>query len=171
MTSEEQLFARFAGKAVLLDSNLLLVFLSGPLGSRIFARFKRISEYALEDYEFLVRLLGSFAVLVTTPHVLTEVSNLANSLPESFKHDWYSNLATLIGSEGEPVGLREKWTPANELAQTPEFIAFGITDAALMKLSSEALVVTEDYRLSGMLKRRGVPVLNFKDLRKMRALL
>jgi len=29
MVSEEQLFLRFKGKAIVLDSNLLLVFLSG----------------------------------------------------------------------------------------------------------------------------------------------
>jgi uncharacterized protein YacL len=49
----------------------------------------------------------------------------------------------------------------------PEFLAFGITDAALTKLSSEALVITEDYRLSGALKGQGTPVLNFGDMRKM----
>jgi len=167
MTLEEQLFARHAGKSVLLDSNLLLVFLSGLLGTHVFHRFKRISDYTIRDYELLVRLLGCFTVLLTTPHILTEVSNLANSLKGPYKRDWYLNLATLIGSEQGPAGLREKWIPATELAGMPEFVAFGITDAALAKLSSEALVITEDYRLSGALKGKGTPVLNFGDLRKM----
>jgi len=171
MTIEEQLFASFSGKGVLLDSNLLLVFLSGLLGARLFQRFKRVSEYTLEDYDLLVRVLGSFTELVTTPHILTEVSNLANSLPESYKRDWYSNLATLIASQRAPVGLRERWTSAVDLAKMPEFLAFGITDAALTQLSSEALVITEDYRLSGSLRSQGVPVLNFGDLRKLRQLL
>jgi rRNA-processing protein FCF1 len=52
-----------------------------------------------------------------------------------------------------------------------EFGDFGITDAALTRLSSEALVITEDYRLSGSLRSRGVPVLNFGDLRKLQQLL
>jgi hypothetical protein len=167
MTLEEQLFERHAGKSVLLDSNLLLVFLSGLLGPHLFKRFKRISDYTINDYELLVRLLGHFTVLLTTPHVLTEVSNLANSLNEPYKRDWSMNLATLIASEQEAVGIREKWIPATELAQMPEFVAFGITDAALTRLSSEALVITEDYRLSGMLNGQGTHVLNFGDLRKM----
>jgi hypothetical protein len=167
MTLEEQLFERHAGKNVLLDSNLLLVFLSGLLGAHLFKRFKRISDYTIRDYELLVRLLGHFTVLITTPHILTEVSNLANSLKEPYKRDWSMNLATLIASEREAVGLREKWIPATELARMPEFVAFGITDAALTRLSSEALVITEDYRLSGMLNGRGTHALNFSDLRKM----
>lgn len=167
LTLEEQLFARHAGKSVLLDSNLLLVFLSGALGVGFFRRFKRVSEYKMEDYELLVRLLKSFTVLLTTPHILTEVGNLANSMPEKYKQDWYQNLATLIVSSKHPIGLREKWVPATELAAMPEFATFGITDAALTRLSSEALVITEDYRLSGVLRSRGTPVLNFGDLRKL----
>jgi hypothetical protein len=167
MTLEEQLFERHAGKSVLLDSNLLLVFLSGLLGVHLFQGFKRISGYTIRDYELLVRLLGCFTVLLTTPHILTEVSNLANSLQGQYKRDWYLNLAALIASEQEKIGLRERWTPASELAEMPEFVAFGITDAALTRLSSEALVITEDYRLSGILGSQGVHVLNFGDLRKM----
>ncbi len=170
MNLEEQLFARHVGKNVLLDSNLLLVFLSGALGARFFARFKRVSDYKMADYELLVRLLKSFTVLLTTPHVLTEVSNLANSLPESYKQNWFSNLAALIASQQQPIGMREDWTPAADLVKSPDFAGFGITDAALCKLSGEALLVTDDYRLSGALKNRGIPVLNFGDLRKMQLL-
>lgn len=171
MTIEEQLFAKHRGKSVLLDSNLLLVFLSGLLGSCLFRRFKRVSTYTLDDYDLLVRLLGSFTELVTTPHILTEVSNLGNSLPESYKRDWYTNLATLIASQQERVGLRERWTPAADLIKMPEFLVFGITDTALTELASGALVVTEDYRLSGVLRSQGVPVLNFGDLRNLRQFL
>jgi hypothetical protein len=171
MTLEEQLFAHHAGKSVLLDSNLLLVFLAGSLDSRLFGSFKRISDYTLKDYELLVRLLSSFTTLLTTPHILTEVSNLANSLPERFKPEWHRNIAKLIASQSDTPGLRERWTQATVLAHMPEFEAFGITDAALANLSSETLVVTEDYRLSGVLQSQGVSVLNFGDLRKLQQLL
>jgi uncharacterized protein YacL len=49
----------------------------------------------------------------------------------------------------------------------PEFAAFGIADASLRLLASEALVVTEDFRLSGVLRQQGLPVLNFQDIRKL----
>jgi rRNA-processing protein FCF1 len=167
MILEDQLFARHAGKSILLDSNLLLVWLSGMLGVQLFRQFKRISVYTIRDYELLVRLLGCFNILLTTPHILTEVSNLANSLTGPYKRNWYANLAALIASEPEPARFRERWIPATELAGMPEFVAFGISDAALTKLASEALIVTEDYRLSGALKSQGTPVINFRDLRKM----
>lgn len=168
MVSEEQLFLRFKGKAILLDSNLLLVFLSGFLGTRIFKSFKRISKYEFSDYELLVQLMGSFTVLLTTPHILTEVSNLAGSLTGSYRRDWDLNFAALVRSEKTRIGVRERWTSAVELSEMPEFLPFGIADTALTQLSSEALVVTEDHRLSGFLRSRGISVLNFGDLRKLR---
>jgi hypothetical protein len=171
MTLEEQLFAQHRGKSVLLDSNLLLVFLTGSLSPSLLGQFKRVSTYTLDDYELLVQLLGSFTTLLTTPHILTEVSNLANSLPEWLKPDWYRNFAALIASQNDTPGLRERWTPAAELSRLPEFVAFGITDAALTELSSQALVVTEDHRLSGVLRSQGVAVLNFGDLRTIRQLI
>lgn len=172
MTLEEHLFARHRGKSVLLDSNLLLVFISGSLSPRLFGQFKRVGAYSVDDYDLLVRLLGCFTILMTTPHIFTEVSNLANSLPEWLKPDWHRNFATLIASQQHNIpGLRVRWNPAIALAKTPEFIAFGITDAASVDLSSEALVVTGDYRLSGALKSRGIPVLNFGDLRQLQQLL
>ncbi|MGA2167627.1 MAG: hypothetical protein ABSG62_05405 [Terracidiphilus sp.] len=170
MTLEERLFAQHSGRSLLLDSNLLLVFVTGAADPQLFGRFKRVSSYTLKDYDLLVRFLGAFRILLTTPHILTEVSNLGNSLPEYSKADWFEHFATLLHSEGRTPGLRERWMPANELATVPEFVEFGITDAALARLSSEALVVTEDHRLSGTLRARGLSVLNFNDIRALEQL-
>lgn len=167
MISEEHLFSRFKGKAVLLDANLLLVFLAGFLGARGFKSFKRVHDYTFGDYELLVRLLSSFSILLTTPHILTEVCNLADSLTGSLKRDWDLNFAVLVRSEKTRIGVRERWAPAAELSYLAEFSPFGIADTAVAQLASEALVVTEDHRLSGFLGSRGVPVLNFDDLRKL----
>jgi rRNA-processing protein FCF1 len=167
MTLEEELFSRHIGKCIALDSNLLLVLVSGSLDVRLFKSFKRVSEYTIEDYQLLVRLLQAFTVLIATPHVLTEVSNLANSLPESYRYEWHATLAAIVGSDKASV-VQERWRPAAELVERPEFLPFGLTDTALTDLSSEALVVTEDYRLSGFLRDRGIPVLNFCDLRRIR---
>jgi hypothetical protein len=166
---EEQIFKKYLGKSVLLDSNLLLVFVSGQLGQGIFQKFKRIQDYSISDYQLLVRFLSAFKRLITTPHILTEVSNLANSLPQNYKPEWYANFASLIASQEKDAMILEKWIPAAELSRGPEFIAFGITDAALGRLAAEALVVTEDFRLAGYLQSQGIDVLNFHHLRTLAA--
>jgi rRNA-processing protein FCF1 len=171
MLLEEQVFARHVGKRVLLDSNLLLVLLAGKLDSRLFGSFKRISTYSLEDYELLERLLRRFSILITTPHILAEVSNLANSLSEQWREDWLRSMAALLSCHNCKPLIDECWTPAKQLVVNPEFLAFGLTDAALAQLSNQALIVTDDFRLSGILRQRKVSILNFRDLRKMQGLL
>jgi len=167
MTAEEQLFASHRGKRVLLDSNLLLVLLTGAIGVGLFAKFERVSQYTFEDYELLLRILSSFRSLLTTPHILTEVSNLANKLSGADRNHWYSNLAALCASERHENGLLEIWAPAAKLAAMPEFVDFGITDCAVAQIASDGLVITDDHRLSGVLNSRGIAVLNFDDLRAM----
>jgi len=159
------LYGRHKGKSVLLDTNLLLVLLMGAFNPYLLGNFKRVSGYKVGDYDLLVRMLKSFTVLLTTPHILTEVSNLAGYLPESVKSDWFRSFGIFIKSQSDVPTMREFWTPAMELAATPQFAAFGIADAGIAAFSNEALVVTEDHRLSGALRKRGISVLNFADLR------
>jgi rRNA-processing protein FCF1 len=165
MTIEERLYERHRGNRVLLDSNLLLLFLVGGYSLSLIRTFKRVSDYSVQDYRLLVEFLGSFKILVVTPHVLTEVSNLANSLPQGIKTEWFRSFAELLASQGSTPGLREHHIAADAIAKTREFYAFGITDAAISLISSDTLVVTADYRLSGTLRKKGVEVLNFSDLR------
>jgi rRNA-processing protein FCF1 len=168
MTLEEELFAHYKGKKVLLDTNLLLVLLTGMAGARLFARFDRVNDYTFDDYELLVWLLGKFHALMITPHILTEASNLANKLSGEYKHDWYANLALFVSSPQQgSTGIDEVWMPAKELAKMPEFVTNGITDSAVAGLASDALVITADYRLSGALRRKGTAVINFRDLRAL----
>jgi hypothetical protein len=169
MFLEEQIFARHVGKKILLDSNLLLVLLAGNFDSRLFGRFKRISGYSIDDYEFLERLVRKFSVLFTTPHILTEVSDLANSLSGQWREDWLRNMAAWVSSRNCKPLFEECWTPAKQLVLNPEFLAFGLADASLAQISSNALIVTDDFRLSGFLHRKGVSILNFRDLRKMQS--
>jgi hypothetical protein len=170
MLLEEQIFARHVGKKILLDSNLLLVLLAGKFDIRLFGSFKRIRSYSLEDYELLELLVEKFSVLFTTPHILTEVSNLANSLSEQWREDWLRSMAAFVSCQNCKPFLEECWTPIKQLALNPEFMAFGLTDASLAQLSSNALIVTDDFRLSGYLRRKGVSILNFRDLRNMQEL-
>jgi hypothetical protein len=167
MTPEELLFKRFIGKSILLDANLLLTVLIGAFDRRLLLKFKRVSSYSTDDYELLVRFLGAFTVLVTTPHILTEVSNLATSLPEHIRRDWLRSFGAFLTSENQKPGIREHWSSGQQLASIPEFVAFGITDAGLKQLASEALLLTEDRRLAGVLNQQGIPTLNFGDLRSL----
>ena len=47
--------------------------------------FKRTQQFVEEDFQLLRLLLGYFDKIITTPNILTEVSNLAGHLEGNLK--------------------------------------------------------------------------------------
>ena len=83
MTWQEKIYAQHVGKKLILDANLLLVLLIGIFNVGWLGKFKRVVGYSGQDYDLLVQFLAAFPTLLTTPHILAEVSNLAGGLPET----------------------------------------------------------------------------------------
>ena len=60
----------------------------------------------------------------------------------------------------------ENGVAATAIANSNDFIRFGVTDTAITLLSPRSyLVLTTDFPLSGLLAKRGVDVVNFNHLR------
>lgn len=148
---------RFRGKPVILDANILLLYWCASFDSGLVRTFKCLNSFFGEDIELLHRTLKLFPAISTTPHVLTEVSNLANSLPQWRKEDWAAHFARQVGI------VEEKWSPAQVIAQTPA-IFLGLTDAALCTLASSHVILTIDFPLSNFLESRRLNGLNFNHL-------
>ena len=158
MTSAELLFLRYRGKRLLLDANLLLLYLVGSFQRERVTTFKRTADFSLHDFDLLVAIIRQFSVLVTTPHILTEVSNLSNSLPLHLKASWFDFFANYVEDFVEVL------TPATLLVRETSFNPFGIADAAVQNAAAETLVLTEDFRLGQFLQSQGVNTINFRDL-------
>lgn len=71
--------------SLFIDTNLLLVLLIGALDLGHVERFKRTKPYTRNDDELLLAFIGEFERLITTPNILTEVSNLAGQLSEPLR--------------------------------------------------------------------------------------
>lgn len=157
-----ELVQRYRAAGVLVDTNILLLLFVGSVERRLIERFKRTVSRGFEvsDYELLRNFLKLFDDrVVTTPHILTEVSNLAGQLG-SQKQRFFSYFAKGISQ------LIEHCEPSENLAQVESFVKFGLTDAAIIDLvKGQYLVLTDDFRLSNYLGKQGVDVLNFNHLR------
>jgi rRNA maturation endonuclease Nob1 len=158
--AENPLLKPFIGKPAVLDSNLLLLQWCASFDRELVRNFKRLNCFEIEDIELLSETLRLFSTVRTTPHVLTEVSNLANSLPKWMKEDWSEHFSQQIQV------VPEEWTSAATIA-TGDFMWLGLTDAALAALASTHVIVTIDFPLSNSLESRGLNVLNFTHLRNL----
>jgi hypothetical protein len=150
----------YIGKPVILDANILLLQWCASFDKELVCSFKRLNCFQIEDIELLSETLKVFSAIRTTPHVLTEVSNLANSLPGWIKADWFEHFAKQVQL------TPEEWTPAAAIAKG-DFMWLGLTDAALAGLASTHVILTLDFPLSNSLESQGLNVINFTHLRSL----
>lgn len=160
MNHIEQVLARYRKQGVLLDTNLLLLYTVGMWDSKQIPLFKRTKTFTEDDYILLAFILKQFERVITTPNILTEVSNLAGQLSESFHDRYYHILSKRIET------LDEQYLPSRQAVLYQKFSKFGLTDTTIRLIADQTyLVLTEDWKLGQYLQSQAVDVLNFNHLR------
>lgn len=148
-------------RKLLVDTNILLLYIVGSLSPDQIARHKRTDTFTIEDYWLLDRQLAKFGGIVVTPNVLTEVSNLLRYTDERTGQV----LLAWLGSQ--VAAFDEHYVPSHEAIAAAEFSRLGLTDATILSCPLQDLaVLTDDIHLYLALERRGVEVINFNHLRE-----
>lgn len=154
-----QTLRRFRDKRLLVDTNLLLLYFVGGVRRDLIKSFKRTASFGERDFILLARIIHFFRRVATTPHVLTEVSNLLSQRGEPERSALLRFVANSIQR------WREHSPPSRQLVQRDCFLRFGLTDTAITEVSLlSCLVLTDDRALAGFLTKRGGEVLCFQDL-------
>ncbi len=159
-TYVELLMDRFRNKGVLVDANLLLLLYAGNCDIRLIGpRFMHLKAYTAEDYYALRYITGRFVRMVTTPNVLTEVSNLANKFIPDDKKKFYPQFA-------EEMRLIEEFHhPSIQATASELFPVIGLTDSVLLSVCREYLIITDNLRFYANLERKKLDALNFNHVR------
>ncbi len=156
----EQLIGRFRSKGIFVDTNLLLLYVIGLSDVNLIDSFKRTQNYSKIDFSRLFELIQGFHIRVTSPNVLTEVSNLCNSLYGRNKQVAWFHLNQIVKDSNEIFLESEDFTCKIENYQ------FGLTDSVIMEIcKSQFLLLTDDIRLSEYFRSKGGAVLNFNHIR------
>jgi hypothetical protein len=144
---------------VLIDANLLVLYFVGSTNKSRILTFKRTQVYTVEDFELLERSIAYLGKVITTPHILTEVSNLA-----SLRGQELVVFRKLFQSAID--GMKEFCDASREVVSDGSFQRLGLTDAAIARISRHNhLVLTDDLTLEITLHRRGVDAVNFNHIR------
>lgn len=151
--------AKSLNRTAVLETNLVLLLLVAEKDRGLLRRYKRVQMFDDRDVSLLQELPGSFRSTLTTPQILTEVSNLLGQVPP---HERPKLMAALVGYISS---RREIYVESNDLAQRDTFHRLGLTDASFEELSSTHTVITEDYRLAGKIHAMGGKAVNFDHLR------
>lgn len=146
---------------LLVDSNLLVLYVIGSVNIARVAQFKRTSKYIPADYSLLTAIMREFAEIYAVPQVMTEVSNLTD-LHGVEKAAARETLKRLIHSVVEPE-VSSVTASVNLL-----FRELGLTDAAIAEiaLAHDCTVLTDDLPLYLWLTTMKISAINFTHVRE-----
>ncbi|WP_294131631.1 PIN domain-containing protein [Sphingobium sp.] len=147
-------------KQALIDTNLLCLLVVGSVAKGLIKNHKRLKIFTENDFDHLIAILSLFPNIVTTPHVLTETSNLLRHSPEPLR----SQVSFALSQFVEKVEERE--FPAISVIKHPMYHKLGITDCVLMVASqSDAVIISDDLDLCLAAHAAGSLVINYNYFR------
>ena len=146
---------------LLVDSNLLVLYVVGSVNIARVSQFKRTCKYIPADYSLLTAIMREFAEIYAVPQVMTEVSNLTD-LHGVEKAAARETLKQLIHNVVEPE-VSSVTASVNLL-----FPELGLTDAAIAEiaLAHDCTVLTDDLPLHLWLTTLKISAINFTHLRE-----
>ncbi len=149
-------------KGIIVDSNIMLLFLVGCYDINYINMFKRTMKYTTEEYYFIRDLLTTYYYkdkVYTSPHILTELSNLSKI--EGDRRSKYFNIFIKILNNTCEIYIEK-----NKILEFKELPKFGITDIGIFKIAKEKnlLVLTDDFRLSSYLLDNRINTLNLRNI-------
>lgn len=143
----------------MVDTNVMLLLTIGTLNPTRLAEFKRTKMYTHSDFLLVSELLSRFRRRLTTPNILTEVDNLSRQLPTREHQDLSNVLKHLIDL------FVEIYVPSASVISDPAYFKSGLADSVAITLSSDHLVLTDDFPLANRLATMGRDVINLNHLR------
>ncbi len=159
MTELDRLIEKHSRSGLLVDSNLLLLLLVGRTEPERVELFKRTKDRLNRgDYDLLETFVERFSRVLTTAHILTEVSNLG-----ALKGEVLSRFRSAMSS-GIAL-MDELHRDSKSVSAHSAFKRLGLADAAIMTLCSKTLVLTDDAALFVSLHGEGIDAINFNHIR------
>jgi hypothetical protein len=159
MSYPESLLWKYRTKGAIIDTNLLLLWVTGTFSWEQIEKSNRLRKFVPSDFELITRLVSSFDRIVATPNIVTELDNLSRQIGE-----WaFAGVSTVLASFLNRS--LEVYISSRECSSLQNYPKMGITDAGLLIASKDYLVITDDFPLSGRLADLGRDVLNFHHVR------
>jgi hypothetical protein len=153
------LIQNYKNSGIVVDTNLLLLFLVGSFDKGLITKFKRTQSYSQKDYEMLSYFLRNFLIIIN-PSILTEITNLADGLNRQTEYRLFNFLKDTLSK------CMETQCKILDVITNQAFNKFGFADSTLSDLADKGfLILTDDFPFFGYLISRQKAVINFNHIR------
>ena len=145
---------------VLIDTNVLILYITGTAGRSIISIHKCCSnQFTEEDYDALLALLGSDPELILLPNVVTEASNLLAQIARPYKD------AILTILKAAVLVFSEEYVMSRIAVSRDDYMRLRLTDCALLSTTDARFhLLTVDLDLYLAFLRAARPVTNFRHV-------
>ncbi len=148
------LVQKYKNKGILIDTNIVLLYIIGSIDLYLIRNNSRTSMFTENDFYKVSKFIDYFDVKITTPHILTEVSNLLGN--REINHLY---LKTYIEKS------EEKILTGIELSGKKTFLKFGLADTATIENAANSyLIFTNDKPLYGYLIENKIDAVSLDNL-------
>jgi hypothetical protein len=150
-----------ASKGLLIDTNLLVLWVIGAMSPSQISTYKRTTQYSSEDYTLLISYIDRFKVVLTTPNILTEASNLLEGYT-------YKGQNALLLLERIAQKTQEVFHGSSSIMDihSKSYLNFGLSDATIHRVAADNyIVLTDDLKFCSYLQGLGLLAINFNNLR------
>jgi hypothetical protein len=145
---------------LVVDANMLLVFIVGSVDPKLLGVAKRVKNYRPGNFDILYTYLSLFSEIILLPNTVSEVSNLLDHYTGDRRQYCMELLAALASTRSE------KYIASGIAAQQPEYMALGMTDAAILcALEADTYLLTSDFNLYLAALCRSHAAQSFDELR------
>ena len=150
-----EVIQKYKNKGLLIDTNILLLYIVGSFNPILIRDFKRTANFSEDDFERVSKFIDYFELKITTPHVLTEIS------------DFIDNRQNLqVGLKVYIEGSKEIFLESLELSKKETFLKFGLADTSVTYTAKDSyLIFTDDRPLYGFLTNSGIDAVNLDQIR------
>lgn len=131
-------------RQILLDANVLVLYIVGRIDKRLIGSHRRLREYVEIDFDILALILKRSNKIAITVNVLTEASNLLETGKGERSNRFLQELHNVV-LETEEIVVKSA-----DACQVDGFTRVGLSDAALLLLAGpESPIITVDRHLYG----------------------
>src|SRR5215203_5591640 len=150
-----ELIQKYKQKGLLIDTNILLLFIVGSIDISAIRDFKRTANFSENDFEKVSRFIDYFELKITTPHILTEAS------------DFIDNRQTLQAVLRAYIeNSKEVFLVSLDLSKKETFLMFGLADTSVAYNGKDKyLILTDDRPLYGFLINSKIDAVNLDQIR------
>jgi len=148
---------------ILIDANLLAVWLIGTIAIEYLARFQSETSFNKGDFDLVNTFLMSFHYISVTPYILCEVSHMTfdrSKFPSQIKKDLKELLHKLFSTT---ESWKEHFPQIKILLTNPSLFLLGLSDISLWSLSEikKMPLLTMDGLLAETMNANGLSVFKF----------